>query len=305
MRSSAQQPHYCLPENPTGKALLERFFQTFDRFEQTLCGSTREKAGNRPQRLKEEERDHMKFCGGTRARTPLLRFDALFQPLTEHIEFRYRHRKHRGAGMYGRTPAQVQAAFQGERKIPRAEELDILLWHRRFLTARGDKVSFVYHGRSLVFRSEQLLTLPGDTVVEVHVDPINADRALALAGGQTILLEPVNPTGDQSTAEVKEEMRLKRKLEKAVRQAALAGSRLAPIPSPERALSMMKAEAEAKNIALEAERQDVRSEFSIPVYSEAARLVQKSVFSSHKSQPSRQPTSAELVRRALEQEDRA
>ena len=68
---------------------------------------------------------------------------------------------------------------------------------------------------------------------------------------------------------------------------------------------MMKAEAEAKNIALEAERQDVRSEFSIPVYSEAARLVQKSVFSSHKSQPSRQPTSAELVRRALEQEDRA
>jgi len=267
------EPHYCLKYNPTGKADLERFFQTFDRFERTLGGWTGEKAGNRPQRLKEEEREHMEFCAGARARTPLLRFDVLFQFLQEMIEFRYRHRKHTGDSMYGRTPAQVQAAFQGERKIPRAEELDILLWHRKSLTARGDKVSFLYHGRSLIFRSEQLLALPGDGVVEVHVDPINADRALAFANGRVIPLEPVNPTGGQSTAQVKEEIQRKRRQEKDIRWATLAGSVLAPVASPARSLAMAKAQAEANNIALNAEPQGQRTELSIPVYSEAARLL--------------------------------
>jgi len=267
--------HFCLVQNPTGKALLERFFQTFDRFERKLCGWTGEKTENRPQRLKEEEREHMQFCAGERARTPLLRFDVLFQLLTELVEFRYRHRKHHGDGMYGRTPAQVQAAFQGERKIPRPEELDILLWHRRILTARGDKIFFCYHGRSLVFRSEQLLALPGDALLEVAVDPINADRALAFSGGHVITLAPVNPTGGQSTAEVKEEIRRKRRLERAVRQATFAGSRLASIPSPQRELAMAKAEAEKKIVTLEAERQDTRTEFSLPVYAEAAGRVRR------------------------------
>ena len=267
------EPHYCLKYNPTGKADLERFFQTFDRFERTLGGWTGEKAGNRPQRLKEEEREHMEFCAGARARTPLLRFDVLFQFLQEMIEFRYRHRKHTGDSMYGRTPAQVQAAFQGERKIPRAEELDILLWHRKSLTARGDKVSFLYHGRSLIFRSEHLLALPGDGVVEVHVDPINADRALAFTNGRVIPLEPINPTGGQSTAQVKEEIQRKRRQEKDIRWATLAGSMLAPVASPARSLAMAKAQAEAKNIALNAAPQGQRTELSIPAYSEAARLL--------------------------------
>jgi hypothetical protein len=268
-------PHYCLVENPTGKALLERFFQTFDRFERNLPGWTGERTGNRPQRLQEEERQHMQFCAGARASTPLLRFDVLDARLTEHIEYRYRHRKHRGDGMYGRTAAQVQAAFQGERRIPRSDELDILLWHRQPLTARGDKVSFVYRGRTLVFRSDHLLALPGDGVVEVHVDPLNADRALAFTGGRVIPLEPVTPTGGQSTSEIKKEIRGKRKREKAIREATLAGSRLAPIPSPERFLSMAKAQAEARNNALESERRDRRTEFSIPVYAEAAGMLQR------------------------------
>jgi hypothetical protein len=266
-------PHYCLKYNPTGKADLERFFQTFDRFERKLGGWTGEKAGNRPQRLEEEEREHMLFCSGERARTPLLRFDVLFQQLQEKIEFQYRHHKHTGDSMYGRTPAQVQAAFQGERKIPRAEELDILLWHRKSLTARGDKVSFLYHGRALTFRSEQLLALPGEGVVEVHVDPINADRALAFANGRVIPLEPVNPTGGQSTAQVKEEIQRKRRQEKDIRWATLAGSVLASVASPARTLAMAKAQAEANNIALHAESQGQRTELSIPVYSEAATLL--------------------------------
>ena len=219
------------------------------------------------------EREHKEFCAGARARTPLLRFDVLFQFLQEMIEFRYRHRKHRGDSMYGRTPAQVQAAFQGERKIPRAEELDILLWHRKSLTARGDKVSFLYNGRSLIFRSEQFLALPGDGIVEVHVDPINADRALAFANGRVIVLEPVNPTGGQSTAQVKEEIEHKRKLEKAIRRATLAGSVLAPVASPARVLAMAKVQSDAKNAALDAERRDVRTEFSIPAYAEAASVL--------------------------------
>lgn len=267
------EPHYCLRQNPTGKALLERCFQTLDRAERTLGGWTGEYAGNRPQRLKEEERQHMEFCAGTRSRTPLLRFDVLFRLLQELIEFRYRHRKHRGDGMYKRTPAQVQAAFQGERRIPRAEELDILLWHRKLLTARGDKVAFSYYGRSLIFRSEQLLALPGDCAMEVHVDPINADRALAFANGRVIVLQPVNPTGGQSTAQVKDEIQRQRKLEKAIRQATFAGSVLAPVASPARTLLMAKVQAEAKNSTLDADCQDTRVEFSITGYSEAAGLV--------------------------------
>jgi hypothetical protein len=282
-------PHYCLVENPTGKADLERFFQTFDHFERKLGGWTGENAKNRPDRLEEEEREHTLFCSGARARTPLLRFDALFQLLQEKIEFQYRHHKHTGDSMYGRTPAQVQAAFQGERKIPRAEELDILLWHRKSLTARGDKVSFLYHGRALTFRSEQLLALPGEGVVEVHVDPINADRALAFANGRVIPLEPVNPTGGQSTAQVKEEIQRKRRQEKDIRWATLAGSVLAPVASPARSLAMAKAQAEANNIALHAEPQGQRTELSIPVYSEAARLLRNAAPGSAVSGPEEEP----------------
>jgi hypothetical protein len=209
----------------------------------------------------------------------------LFQFLQERIEFQYRHHKHTGDSMYRRTPAQVQAAFQGERKIPRAEELDILLWHRKSLTARGDKVSFLYNGRSLIFRSDQLLALPGECAVDVHVDPINADRALAFANGRVIVLEPVNPTGGQSTAQVKEEIERKRKLEKAIRRATLAGSVLAPVASPARVLAMAKVQADANNAALDAERQDTRVEFIIPGYSEAAGLLRSAARRSADSEP--------------------
>jgi hypothetical protein len=279
------EAHFCLKENPTGKALLERFFQTFDRFERTLGGWTGERAGNRPERLKVEEREHEEFCKGSRPETPLLHFDVLTDLLGEYIEYCYRHRKHRGDGMLGRTPAQVQAAFQGERKILRPEELDILLWHRLSLRARGDKVSFVYRGHSLIFRSEELLALPGDCDVEVHVDPINVDRALALSGSRVIVLEPVNPTGGQTSFELKEEIHRQRKLEKTIREATFEASRLAPIPSPARSLAMMKPYAVGKEMSLAALRRDRPVDVSIPAYAEAANALRVAAIHSSVLEP--------------------
>ena len=65
------------------------------------------------------------------------------------------------------------------------------------------------------------------------------------------------------------------RLEKTIREATYAASSLAPVASPVRTLAMAKAQAEAKNSALDAERQDVRVDVSVPVYAEAASVVQR------------------------------
>ncbi len=267
------EPHWCLKANPDGKALLERFFQTFRRLELTMPGHTGRTAKERSERLEYEEREHLKFCREELPDTPLLRVDRLASELTRYVEAEYRHRKHTGYGMHGRTPAQVQAAFTGTRRFPRPEELDILLWHRKTLMVRGDKVSFQYNGRALLFRADELLALTGDCQVELHVDPLNCDRALAFAGQRVIVLEPVNPTGGRSTAEVKYEIHRQRSLEKSIKRAALAGSELAPVPSRSEYLGMLEAQADAKQTGLDAHRRDRRELISSPRYAAAVRAL--------------------------------
>ena len=265
--------HFALPRNPNGKAQLERFFRTFYSFELNLAGFTNSETKKRPERLKYEELEHTEFCRGLRPQTPLLRVDKLVNELTRFIDARYRHRPHSGYGMHRRTPAQIQAAFEGIREVPCKDELDILLWHRKRLRARGDKVSFAYNGATFIFRADELLALPGDCEVEVHVDPLNADRALALTGSQVILLEPVNPTGERTPADVAREMERKRHLDGQVRKAALLGSSLAPVPSPERYLQLIEADAARKQASLDARRRDRTEVVEIAEYAEAASVV--------------------------------
>jgi hypothetical protein len=269
-------PHFAIKYNPNGKAELERFFHRFHDFELNLPGFTDSDTKKRPERLKHEELEHTEFCRGLRPQTPLLRIDQLVDFETRFIEANYRHHPHSGYGMHRRTPAQVQAAFPGVREIPNAAELDILLWYRKTLRARGDKVSVQYNKTTFIFRADELLALPGDCETEVHLDPLNADRALARIGDRWIELEPVNPTGERTPKEVASEMERRRHLEKQIGKAALLGSSLAPVPSPERYLELLEAQAARKQQSLDAQRRDTRRQVEIPQYAEAAALAEES-----------------------------
>jgi hypothetical protein len=265
--------HFAIKYNPNGKAELERFFHRFRDFELQLPGFTDSDTKKRPERLKQEELEHTEFCRGLRPTTPLFRIDKIVELETRFIEARHRHKPHSGYGMHRRTPAQVQAAFAGVREIPRVDELDILLWYRKTVRARGDKVCVQYNKVTFIFRADELLTLPGDCETEVHLDPVNADRALARLGNRWIELQPVNPVGERSPKEVADEIERKRHLEKQIRGAALLGSRLAPVPSPERYLQLLEADAARKQTALDGQRQDQREEVPVDGYAEAAKVV--------------------------------
>jgi hypothetical protein len=292
-RHVGSDPHFCLRENPNGKALLERFFQNFDAIERKLPGWTGERSApgkvafGRPERLKYEERLHEIFSRGERPDTPLLHivqettFDGQRRPglipfLTDWIRFCYRHRKHSGDGMHLRTPAQLQEAFPGVRRVPRIEELDLLLWHRAEVLARGDTVSCQFQGVTYTFRNRDLLALPGEPRVELHMDPHNVDRAVAMpcAGGEPIVLEPAKPTGERSAAEITHDVREQRAEQKALRNAALLSSRLRPIPGPSQLLSMLQKDAARKQAALDASSQQRREEFSMPGYGDAVAALE-------------------------------
>ena len=267
------EAHYCQVENPNGKALLERFFRNLDAVERTLPGWCGEhsrtgvqdaqdrRAYSRPERLKYEEQLHKEFCEGKRPDTPLLHawlptsFDGKTRPglipfLNEWVEHVYRNRKHSGEGMLLRRPAQVQAAFAGERRIPAVDQLDVLLWHRQSYAVHGDVVAFRFRSRTLHFRNDALLALPGDCEVELHVDPLNVDRALALTPSGWIVLEPVNPTGEKSSAQLKSETTHQRNLNQLIRVAALKCATAAPIPGPAELLAMQREALAEKETAL-------------------------------------------------------
>jgi len=270
------EAHFCKKFNPNGKAVLERFFQNLDLLERNLPGWTGERTdmprgreGARPERLKDEERLHALYLKGEAPETPLWEAQRIIAYETDWVEKIYRHRRHRGDGMKGRTPAQVQAAFTGERRIPNAEDLTLLLWHRRKLRARGDRVSFAFHHKTLIYRAEELLALPGDGEVEVHVDPLNADRAIALRmdGGAPIVLEPADPSGrtpQELSAECKRQAQLNRK----IRQAALGTSRLAHVPGPDERLALLGERSAPKAAALAKARLDTEKEVRLPPYGE-------------------------------------
>lgn len=308
------EAHYCLKENPNGKALLERAFKNLDAVERNLPGWCGEhsragvqdrqgtRAYSRPERLKYELRLHKEFCEGKRPDTPLLHawlptnFDGKKRPglipfLTNWLECVYRNRKHRGEGMLLRAPAQVQAAFSGVRQIPNTQELDVLLWHRQQHTVHGDTVSFRYRGRTLHFRNEQLLALPGDCECEVHVDPLNADRALAKTPQGWIVLEPVNPTGGKSTAELTEEIHRQASLNKLARYAALAGSRLSPVPGPQERMEMQRQAAVEKQEALASFNLGPKVEVELAEYAGAVEVLQEV----EKARPRAIPMSEERV----------
>jgi len=276
------QPYFSLIENPDGKAELERSFQFFDAIEAKLPGWTGGDDDERPERLEAELRLHREFQRELRPDTPLLHVTeptsfrghkrpGLLPFLLRMVDARYRHRAHRGPGMLGRTPAQVQAAYGGERLIPEPQALDLLLWHRRMLVPRGEKVIFEYGGLRLFFRSPALLAVPEGHEVKVHVDPVNADRAVAMhpnLKGGCAALEPIVPVG-RHTAELGEEVKRQKKIEKVLRQAVEGARELAEVPDPYERLALREDETRRKQAALDATRCGAVKNLPLPEYERA------------------------------------
>jgi len=297
------EPHYCLPKNPDGKSPLERFFQQLDRLERQFPGWTGEKGNDgkrsfgRPDRWKHELKLHRLFCANELPETPLWTVDQLVQFETRWIAAKYRAltRLH-GLGLHGRTPGQVQAAFKGVRRIPDAAELDLLLWYRRKVRARGDKISVEYHGRTLVFRSERLLGLAGDCETEVHVDPINAQRAVALdllGKLPPIVLEPCEPR-ERSGDELAREMERQNGLRKRILGATLLASRMAPVRGPEEYLALVEQAAREKQRSLAAATLNPAPErLELPEYAAAVEAI------GDRPRPDQEVSSVEFIGRRL------
>jgi len=297
-RALGVEPHYCIKYNPDGKACLERFFQQFDKLERNLPGWCGEKPvptkGNfgRPDRWKHEVKLHKVFCANELPETPLWTTDQLIQFETRWLGAKYRAmtRLH-GHGLGGRTPAQIQAAFKGVREIPNPAQLDLLLWYRRRVTARGDKVSIDYHKRTLIYRSDALLALTGDCEIEVHVDPINAERAIALdplGKVPPIVLEACEPR-ERSQDALSAEMERQQGLRKRMLGATLVASRLAPVRGPEEYLALIEQKAKQKTTALDASTLNpAHQEVELPAYA----TVQKALCAAG---PRAQPMTSEPV----------
>lgn len=277
--------HFCIEENPNGKAELERSFQFFDRVEAKLKGSTgNDKNIPRPQRLKREERMHRDFQDEVRPDTPLLhveqptefeghRREGLKNFLSRMFEAQYRHRGH--SSLLGRTPAQVQAAYRGTRRIPDPQELDVLLWNGGVRVVHGDRIAINAWGRTFQFRHERLLTLPIGAEVEVHVDPSNLDRAVALLPGGAVVLEPVKPTGGEAGADLQDEMKRQRALRREMKRASFASSRMARVLSPDNELAAR--ESISTQAALDAHRADRREPLELPAAAAAVEALAKDV----------------------------
>jgi hypothetical protein len=297
------EPHYCLPKNPNGKSPLERFFQQLDPVERQLPGSTGEKpndgkrAFGRFDRWKHEVKLHRLFCANELPETPLWTVDQLVQFESRWIASKYRVlTKLHGLGLHGRTPAQIQAAFKGVRRIPDAAELDLLLWYRRKVKARGDKVSVEYHGRTLVFRSEALLALTGGCETEVHVDPVNAQRAVAfdlLGKIPPIVLEPCE-LRERSEDELAREIERQNGLRKRILGATLLASRMAPVRGPEEYLALVEQAAREKQRSLAAATLNPAPErLELSEYAEAVEVI------GNRPRPDQEVSSVEFIGRRL------
>jgi hypothetical protein len=277
------EPHYCLKYNPDGKAALERFFQRFDEIERSLPGWCGEKpvptkgCYGRPDRWKSEVKLHKVFCANELPETPLWACDQLIQFETRWLAAKYHllTRLH-GHGLLGRTPAQIQEAFKGVRQIPNPAQLDLLLWYRRRVTARGDKVCADYHKRTLVYRSDAFLALTGDREVELHCDPHNPQRAIALDPLGRV--PPIVPTlcepQERSQDSVSEEIERQAAIRKRWHGATLAASRLAPVRGPEEYLALIEQAAQQKATALAREQgTGNREQVELPVYAAAQKAL--------------------------------
>jgi len=81
-------------------------------------------------------------------------------------------------------------------------------------------------------------------------------------------------------------MERRRHLEKQIGKAARLGSALAPVPTPERYLQLLEAQAARKQQALDAQRCDTRTEVEIPGYAEGVQSAVGSRQSADREQPS-------------------
>jgi hypothetical protein len=275
--------HFCIPKNPTGKAPLERFFERFDKIERDLPGWTGEKANDgkrtygRKDRWKKEVKEHRLFCDNALPETPLWTADQLVQYETRWLASDYRVLTKLGAeGLKGRTPQQIQEAFKGVRQKPNPAALDLLLWYRRTVCARADKISVDYHGRTLLFRADGLLALAGDCEVEVHVDPLNTQRAVALdplGKLPPIILHPCEYR-ERSASELAREIERQQSLRKAVVGGTLLASRLAPVRGPEEYLALIEQAARTKQSSLRAASLNPAHEIlELPEYAAANRAL--------------------------------
>ncbi|MFQ5695489.1 MAG: helix-turn-helix domain-containing protein, partial [Terriglobia bacterium] len=171
--------HRTQPRNSRGKSYIESSFNLLARFDRRLPGATGNRSHNKPEKLAAEERLHKEYCEGLRPETLLLTDEDAGKALDLFMEWCNWGRRH---GATKATPGQIMARGKPHPK-PEPAALEILLWYRRQVKVRGDKVTVRFGSVARTFAHDKLLLLSGE-MVEVHCDPANPDLALVFHRGR-------------------------------------------------------------------------------------------------------------------------
>lgn len=275
------EPHFATPFNPNGKARLERWFRTLERFCRTFDTYTGDGPDTKPERLKE--------ILASPAAIPS--FDQVYQRLAPHVagyNARAEHAKDDLCDEAGRpiSPDEAMARWCQSRRVHDDAALDLLLmaWHKP-LTVSRNGVSLSLRGRTFHYGqfSPELapfkaLRRADRPAVLVSFDPHDLDWVRVYdADYRYVCTAPMNQLGGMHRAgkigleHVAELNRRKARYDRAQRDRAELGDGITQAFTPEEQLMCIAGERPKANVVA-ADPQPTMRLVSTPLDGQAAAV---------------------------------
>lgn len=228
----------AIGRNPQTKP-IERWHRELDRFDQELPGWCGSDTNERPEKLAREEAAHHEWLQTGRGQSPLLGIPAYIELYLDFCERRW-NAEHRGHGRYlqGMTPSETWNVRQHPNaRTLTPEEVEIYTAdHHALQVARGGQVNLTFHGQTIEYEAPELFTRQGEEVeVIVSRRSLRAVTVVyAVPGGTDSCVARRKRLHDwlpDDRAELREALRCRAALKRAVTRGVSASRALAAAPS--------------------------------------------------------------------------
>jgi transposase InsO family protein len=230
---------------------IERLWREITRqFDKRFPGYTASNTDERPEKLADEERQHLDWLAGKSVRTPLVTMGQYIQAFIRWAENDWNgDARGRGKMRRGMSPNEcwnVKKPTEGFRTIS-LDELDFHSAEHRFVkVARGGQVNLTFFGQMLEYEAERLFNLQGEEV-EVIVSRRTFRKVVVIypiAGGTASCeawLKPQLAWVPENRDELRAAMRCKAAVHRAVRQGLKANRAAFEAANPVELLQRQKA----------------------------------------------------------------
>jgi hypothetical protein len=230
----------AIGRNPQSKT-IERWHREIDRWTQELPGWCGNKPSERPEKLAQEEAEHVTWRSTGRGRSPLLKVGDFIGGYFEWAEGRW-NAEHRSKGKYlqGRTPNEgwtTRLPEEGLRRLT-PPEVDYYTADRRFVkVGRGGQVNLTFYGKTIEYVAPELFTLQGQRVEVLvsRLNPRNVTVNFEIAGGWDSCTAVVKPQHDwlpQDRQELKLALRCRAAARRALKRGIEASRALGEAGNP-------------------------------------------------------------------------